>query len=49
MLINIQFIYNRSTPIKLQKISRLSRVDFDENEKTVKLPERVNSNFFNNL
>ncbi|XP_027841216.2 interaptin [Aphis gossypii] len=30
----------RSTPIKLQKISRLSRVGFDENEKTIQLPER---------
>ncbi|XP_060875512.1 interaptin-like [Metopolophium dirhodum] len=30
----------RSTPVKLQKISRLSRVGFDENEKTIKLPER---------
>lgn len=35
------FVYNRSTPVKLQKISRLSRVGFDENEKTGKLPERV--------
>lgn len=38
---NIQFICNRSTPIKLQKISRLSRVGFDENEKIITLPERV--------
>eukprot|EP00102_Acyrthosiphon_pisum_P005659 XP_001950662.2 PREDICTED: centrosomal protein of 290 kDa-like [Acyrthosiphon pisum] len=30
----------RSTPVKLQKMSRLSRVGFDENEKTIKLPER---------
>lgn len=41
MLKYINFICNRSTPIKLQKISRLSRVGFDENETTVKLPERV--------
>ncbi|XP_025425786.1 interaptin-like isoform X2 [Sipha flava] len=30
----------RSTPIKLQKMSRLSRVGFDENEKIITLPER---------
>lgn len=41
MVINIQLTCNRSTPVKLQKISRLSRVGFDENEKTIKLPERV--------
>lgn len=41
MMKDINFLCNRSTPIKLQKISRLSRVGFDENETTVKLPERV--------
>lgn len=36
------FICGRSTPVKLQTISRLSyRVGFDENDKTVKVPERV--------